>query len=101
MHETGRKNNIGIVGNQWVCVLQGFGDLLPLDLPRGGEPVEPRSTGLPQRPTGPALARTFRISDWPGVDSGFHAAPTSVGIPLLRPCSAQQVPSAQARCKGS
>ena len=23
----------------------------------------PRSTGLPQRPTGPALARTFRISD--------------------------------------
>ncbi len=63
MHETGRKNNIGIVENQWVCVLQGFGDLLPLDLPRGGEPVEPRSTGLPQRPTGPALARTFRISD--------------------------------------
>ncbi len=42
-------------------------------------------TGLPQRPTGPALARTFRISDLPWADSGFHAAPTSVGIPLLRP----------------
>jgi len=66
----------------------GFGDLL-------------RSTGLPQRPTGPALARTFRISDWPWADSGFHAAPTSVGCPLLRPCSAQQAPSALVRCGGS
>jgi len=55
------------------------------------------SKGLPQRPTGPALARTFRISDLPWADSGFHAAPTSVGCPLLRPCSAQETPSATNR----
>ncbi len=65
----------------------GFGDFL-------------RSTGLPQRPTGPALARTFRISDWPWADSGFHAALTSVGCPLLRPCCAQQAPSAHGERTG-
>ncbi len=48
-------------GGEDVCtcsipVTLGFGDFLPLDLPRGGEPVEPRSTGLPQRPTGACLA---------------------------------------------